>query len=163
MNKMQTYMQEEILKRLYPWKSLEEVKQEELKFWCKLWTDYAEDQELYWFTYMWYNEHKEEHHIMFNRTTEQIGNVKDLKDKWIIGDIIWLPPTLPRVLQALRWYLYIRDDLPKVRTLYLSYADNQNREAERKILNEDMTDATLFDQSEETQKAIALLLWYKDE
>lgn len=102
----QTRMQEQILLRLYPWKTLEEAM------------------------------------------------------KWMIE--YYYPITLSRVLYVLgdisaKNYLtsYEMTNRARIQTEY-------DDEFYRKELRENMVDCTLFDQDQETQDAIALLLWWKE-
>lgn len=74
----------------------------------------------------------------------------------------YYPISLSRVLTALgesksysNWYI-----LDRGRDWFCSYF---KKVCKRKLLNEDWTDATLFDQSQETITAIWVLLWWKDE
>lgn len=78
--------------------------------------------------------------------------------KW---KIIWLPPSLPRVLNGLGDnYMYV-----PCWCIYsiLAYALDKDQLCDRKLLNDDWSDATLFDQSEEIITAIAREMWYKSE
>lgn len=156
------FIQDKILLAVHPWCTLNIAKKKDLKFWCLVkwggvylckWQQMPnevlqieQDHESH---YNWYQP--------FPVPRVTTDNYRDQPEY-----IIWLPPTLSRVLTALwenriysRWNIcYIwRDWL----TTYFT------KICKRKLLNEDGTDATLFDQSEETQKAIAILFWRKDE
>lgn len=83
--------------------------------------------------------------------------IKDfLKDKTWNG-------SLARVLTALGDnYWEIHQKKNKIR-IYITLWEQDIREYfDRWLLNSDWTDATLFDQSKETQNTIALLLGWKD-
>ena len=71
----------------------------------------------------------------------------------------WYIISLPRVLAAL-WhpYYYFDDEIKKY---YDSWIQDRII-CERKLINEDKTGATLFDQSDETIEAIGKLLWYNE-
>lgn len=81
-------------------------------------------------------------------------------------EVIWLPPTLPRVLQALgsNW-AYVEEYAELKRLSHMDMREWREEGNEwiikRKLLNSNKTDATLFDQDQSTQDAIALLLWWK--
>lgn len=74
--------------------------------------------------------------------------------------IIWLPPTLSRVAAALSntWCWYSISDWSIMTTDW--WWRTREYVCDWELLNEDWSDATLFDQSEETQDAIYnLLCW----
>lgn len=72
------------------------------------------------------------------------------------------PPTLSRVLTAFGIEFYFWNGIRHSEKISNNY-ENRKYICDRKLLNEDNTDCTLFDQSPETQRAMALLLWWKDE
>ena len=69
---------------------------------------------------------------------------------------IWLA----RVLSALGNLFYF-----KYRFIFKmeTYMENEYKLCERTLLNEDKTEATLFDQSEDCKKTIYKLLWWEDD
>ena len=144
---MMQYIQDRILEAVH-WCTLEEAREKEKVFWS-----YVYDEENWLMC------------ILMKLTEYTDVRLKNW-DWWTIKDdtvsFTGLPPTLPRVLTALgenriysRWNIcYIwRDWL----TTYFT------KICKRKLLNEDWTDATLFDQSQDTITAIWNLLWRKDE
>lgn len=138
LNDKQLAVQEAILKRLYPNLTLEEAKKKELWFWCIV---KHSDWE-YW---------KQISKVKFVRKDRDGNRVttEDILSNDI--EIIGLPPTLPRILTALGkdfWYNYWVID-----NMY----DGSFR-PKRKLLNEDMTDCNLRQQSQETQDAIYNIL-----
>lgn len=145
---MQLFCQNEIVKSAHPWLSLEEAKEVELKAkWCLV-------------------------TVLFRVVLSRVSHVvmydeEKYRDKK--HDIIGLPPSLARVLNALGEYNYCYYEW-KIIDNEDAWCDCQRCKyccwiwrIHRKLLNEDWTDATLRDQSEETQESIALLLWWKDE
>lgn len=78
---------------------------------------------------------------------------------------IWLPPTLSRVLTALwedYWYNNHKSMIYETSEIIQDLESNNfdisiNKICKRKLLKDDKTEATLFDQDEETQKTIAKL------
>lgn len=143
----QLKVQEAMLLRLYPGKSLEEARSEEIKCpWCLIY-----HVDLY--------DRSKKSILRSNKFTWMIDN--DYQVSFFIGiwwscknnDIIWLPPTLPKVLDALGsprsyldWYIW---EL---------WRDWYATSIQRKLRNDDGTDATLRDQSIETQDAVGRLL-----
>lgn len=133
------FCQEQILKRLYPDMSLNESKNLELwQIWCKLtrWEYvYMDEYEWQWIISWW--------SILYS-------------PEILEEEIIWLPPTLSRVLSALGDDYFFQSN-----AIYTYWLWGQVVfKCERKLLNSNKTDATLFDQSEETILSIAKLLWY---
>lgn len=151
--------QEAILKRLYPWVSMEEAKKKELWFWCIV---KHSDWE-YW---------KQISKVKFVRKDRDGNRVttEDILSNDI--EIIGLPPTLPRILTALGdEYSYIRWRICRytIRMCYwpiceqtmIRKSDDHIQYiwiCEWEILNEDMTDCNLRQQSQETQDAIYNIL-----
>lgn len=188
-------MQEQILLRLYPWKTLEEAKEAEIWFWCRViskvyWecmvTKYIRQGSSSSEWYDWYRMQNGELYFSDYRTGEICyiimqtrQHAKTTADWWDVindksirenFDIIWLPPTLPRVLQALgdlywRWHriIWLENKIVEIHRERIMEQRNFEDLCNRKLLNSDNTDATLFDQDQSTQDAIALLLWWKDE
>jgi len=161
---IQLYCQEKLILASHPWLSLEETKKKEFRFypWCKA------VRRKNWYTTVLCTVISTRYDMMsayihpYNRRDYSPIKIS-VKD---IEQIIWLPPTLPRVLNALGsrykyavgWIYHIltRDE-------DISWRSNvSNIICNRKLLNSDWTDATLRDQSEDTQRSIALLLWWKD-
>ncbi len=129
----QLELQEAILKRLYPWVSIEEIRKKENRddAYIKVW--------------------------IFNSKSKTIRNeyfkVYEIERNLVSRDgIIWLPPTLPRILTAL-WdeYFYSCWCIE----IYV-WADTWDKRyplhyIKRQLLNEDMTDRNLREQDQETQ------------
>lgn len=162
----QLFVQDSLILASHPWLSFEEAKKREIsKFWCILQNIFLWKTTIiwYWIQKPWYVKN-------FDVLTE--FDWFDTFTEWDVGNknIIWLPPTLPRVLNLLenaivekgwRW----RSVLYRDETIYDFTSWDITDEAkicERKLLNEDWTPCNLRQQSEETQTAIALLLWWKD-
>jgi len=148
----QLKIQECIMIASHPWLSLEEAKKKEFYStpWCKV------VRRKNWYTTVFATVVSTRYDMLYTyiqpyswRSYSPVRIAE--KD---IEEIIWRPPTLPRVLNALwwsfwesKWYIF----------------DQWREHCERKLLNEDWTDATLRDQSEETQDTISLLLWIKQD
>ena len=168
----QQWIQEEILKRLYPWKSLEEAKQEELKFWCKVTNGewdilsviYSEETDNFnddkkkrpknIEAYIYNIKEQWNPRANWRYATTYYAFQKCIEEDWY--EIIWLPPTLPRVMTAL-WndYRYQSGEI-------MWPAGYDFIVGERKLLNDDNTECTLFDQPQDTQDSITALLWRKE-
>lgn len=136
---MQLFCQEKLILASHPWLSLEEAKKKESKKrWCLL---------IFGTVIMdWF---------IVDNDGEVLYNV-EIED----NEIIWLPPSLPRVLNTLKWvwiFAYIWWCIEIYREEWY-----WNTVYPRKLLNEDWTSCDLRQQSEETQNAIALLLGWKD-
>lgn len=146
---MQEYIHNEIIKRIYIWTPLFEAKKLDLTEWCivRIWN-------------RWYKRVSEYHHITELCYASKKLYISEHYRPDIIEvndyDIIWLPCSLSRVLEALGkdrnyywwiWKLYDWWDL------YIK----------RKLLNDDNTDANLFQQTQDTQLQIALYLWRSGE
>ena len=155
----QLKVQEAILLRLHPGKSLEEARRQEPILWCILsivesfWPihgtiiDYEESLHLIEYTIKW-----------DDWAIEKAMNLNKF-------NIIWLPPPLSRVLQALgedyvfiQWWIYKINSLASCLAVW-SVRYLEEEKVHRKLLNDDGSDATLRDQSQETQDAIDKLLW----
>lgn len=144
------YVQECILKAVHHTDDIEEAREKEkLLQWCII---------NFWRTYQ----------NIVNPITDIYENYNTEKT-----DIIWLPPSLDRILYTL-WseYIYYDSDICKVdeRCQYDNDCDCWARhygisivKILRNLLNEDWTSCTLFDQSKLTINIIATILWYKDE
>ena len=105
--------QEAIIKRLYPWVSIDEANEKELEL-CR--------------------------GLVYNITI-------------LYSTMQHMPPTLSRVLTALWDYCYIN------LSIYSAYLwATPEHFCKRKLLNEDMTDCNLRQQSQETQDAIYNIL-----
>lgn len=143
LNNKQLATQEAILKRLYPWVSMEEILGKEyILDNCILYSDSFYHIHQYWKNVIM----KQTEWCIFTKWSYNIYHSKQ-----IIKSIIGLPPTLSRVLTAFGkdfWYNYWVID-----NMY----DGSFR-CERKLLNEDMTECNLRQQSQETQDAIYNIL-----
>lgn len=149
---MQQFIQDKILLSVYPWCTLEEAREKELQFWCIVDVDFCLRE---WFRIgLWVIIHTwVEDRIMLYNWPTVIFKPREMYD------IIWLPPTLMRVL----WALWPADYYVRKGKL-LRYAGKDSIFiCDWKEFNEDKTDCNFFQQSPESQKAIALLLWWKDE
>ena len=81
-----------------------------------------------------------------------------LRDKKI--EVIWHPVSLARVLTALS-YISAKVYLTQYEEGYKTKIETEEWDKfYRQLINEDKTDASLFDQSDETIEAIGKLLWY---
>ena len=165
---MMQYIQDCILEAVH-WCSLEEAREKELwKFWCFV--------KYYWDSFRWdevsnYQVIKKmDDDILFKNIwlSDDINNPSyrvtyhNFKETEIESyEIIGLPPTLPRVLTALE------DEEPhyysNISKIFIDRWNATPIYIPRKLLNSDWTDATLFDQSQDTITAIWNLLWRKDE
>jgi hypothetical protein len=169
-------MQEAILLAVHPWCTIEQAREKELKLeWCMIVTwynspwdwsqldDMTSTKKLY---------SKISHDNQFD-SVEWRYSFEDFKKCWIdlpkqvnnnwhpydylSYSIIGLPPTLERTLVALgKDYYYIANTLQ-----YFDW-NSPTYICDRKLLNDNWTPASLFDQDEETQNKIAEILWYKD-
>lgn len=153
---MQLFYQEKILLALYPWLSIEEARENEFeKHWCIV-KYYNRNTEERWEGLKLYNK------IYTNWNFFYCDIYKDIL--YIDWDgyrysIIGLPPTLPRVLEALGDFRHIYYNWIIWKTSNLGIARwTTDWITKWKLLNEDKTDATLRDQGEQTQLAIAKLL-----
>lgn len=145
---MLQFIQEKILLSIYPWCSIEEAKKKESKIpWCKV---------------IIKPHHYEVEVIGFDRDTlEYIDDERDRFKEHHIIEILGLPPTLSRVLYCFGIEFYFWNGIRHAEKISNNY-ENRTYICDRKLLNSEWTDATLFDQSEETQKVIALLLGWND-
>lgn len=145
------FIQEKLVLAAHPWLSTRECKNIEREIqWCiacefwKIWDDrkmYFIKERTQW-SEIWWN----------NRRWLNLN---------FFDYIIWLPPTLSRVLNGLgNWFIYY-DKMLKERQI----DDDMRFEQKcmRKLINEDWSDCTLFEQSEQTIKMIAEIMWYKSE
>lgn len=135
----QLELQEAILKRLYPWVSMEEAKKKESKHNDTL---IILDNNLVriWDTISFECKENEWLPVMY---MVKLDKVYLLPTKNIIG----LPPTLPRILTALGDdYYYNMYELKRRVPLFWIDTD-----IPRILLNEDMTDKNLWEQEQETQ------------
>lgn len=157
---MQLFSQEKILLALYPWLSIEEAREKEIRLiWCiyfnnKYWERCKLNRYL-------------QHHNYYNWTPINQQRILpvlswEAEMRKRVINIIGLPPTLPRVLEALGDYRHIYYNWIIRKTSNLGIARwTTDWITQRKLLNDDKTDATLFDQSIETQNRIWELLWRK--
>lgn len=156
----QLFCQDKILLSLYPWLSIQEARAREFWEWCKIiWRKN-------WYTTVISTVISARYDRIFTYIAPY--NRRDYSPIRIqnkqIEQIIWLPPTLPRVLIVLwKGYFYYDGNI-----MYTDYADSCSDRVEWTericfwdLINPYRTEATLRDQSEETQTAIALLLWYE--
>lgn len=163
-------VQERIIESSHRWLSLEEAKEAELNMkWCivKYYRDSYRGEEISEYQVI----KKMEGDIIFENIwlSSDVDNpeyrtiyhnLEEIETESY--DIIWLPPCLARVLNALGSEFYCRNWIRHAEKISNNY-ENRTYICERKLLNEDWTLCHLRDQSEETQKAIALLLGWKDE
>ena len=149
--------QEVIIKKLYPWVSIEKAKKKESqKFWCILCYDY----------YIEYGQKKPLWDKIYTKvikthldSTDWYSICDDYiwrhypdKAYWSWDNVIGLPPTLSRILTALWDYCYLDWSIFELITRDTEYI------CKRKPLNEDMTECNLRQQSQETQDAIYNIL-----
>jgi len=144
-------LQDIIIQKIH-WVWLEEARQKELINWCLL-TNWYSDDTLYMFTYMEWHAWKE--FAIFHRAPEDPQQIYWSKNKY---EIIWLPPSLDRVLYALwsnwlwscfiDWSIMTTDWGCRIREYVCDW----------KLLNDDWTPATLRDQSIETKEKIYQLI-----
>ena len=168
LTQQQLEMQEAILLAVHKWCTLEEARKKEIKhFGCIICYDYDID----------YGKKKYLLEKIYSRIIDRNEeNVKDANlrrhytDKefrnW--NDVIWLPPTLSRVLTALdsinhATYVFFNQSICPLKFANNNVNDNIRlwKLCDRKLLNDDGADATLFDQSQETQDAIHSMLCKK--
>jgi len=155
----QIQTQNAILLAVHGTDDIDEAKEKDLASWCI--TEYNEwelAKVSYIFTVAW-----------------SIDNLYEARKKWLgvyirhcwyswdvsidrIASIVWQPPTLSRVLTALgknyhywQWFIYHFVDVFNPDVVV-------SRDCRRQLLKEDGTDATLRDQTQETQNTIHDLL-----
>lgn len=156
---MQLFCQNEIVKRAHPWCTLNIAKKKDFKFWCLVkWG-------IYLCKWRWMLnvvlQTEQDHEPLSNwyqpfpvpRVTED--NYRDQPEY-----IIWLPPSLARVLNALGSEFYFWNWLWHAEKISNNY-ENRKYICDRNLLNKDWSDATLRDQEESTQNTIVVLLWWK--
>lgn len=144
-------LQEIIIQKIH-WVWLEEAKQKELINWCLL-TNWYSDDTLYMFTYMEWHAGKE--FAIFHRAPEDPQQIYWNQKKY---EIIWLPPSLDRVLYCL-WSVSAKNYLTSYEMSWrCKITTEYDEEFERKLLNDDWTSATLRDQSIETKEIIYQLI-----
>lgn len=158
LTQQQLFVQEKILLAVH-WETIEEARAKEAKLrWCEI-------------------ETRDNKVRNVSRYDEETWVYRDWNWDWFdsgdfwIGQlsgreaVIWLPPTLPRVLTTLwvdygwkEWYLHaiVMYNVP------INWEKAQFIQIPRQLLNSDWTDATLRQQTEETQEAIAKLLWREE-
>lgn len=147
---MMQYIQDRILEAVH-WCSLEEARKKDLKFWCILLRKFDD-----WSSFLETLLHFERDTFYLLSTSWWVTNSYAVY--WKPIEIIWLPPTLSRVLTAL-WNEYCMLDYWSIRNKTNAY----RKVWDRKHLNEDKSEASLFDQSQDTITAIWVLLWWTDE
>jgi len=133
-------IQEKILLAVHKWCTIEEAREKDLWYWSVLQT----------------NENNRRQPAWEVRRIWRLTRPQEATDmSWY--DIIWLPPTLSRVLTAL-WNEYFQ-------YIWMIFCFENDDDWEykqqvcmRKLLNDDGTDATLRDQSQETKDKVAELL-----
>lgn len=138
----QLEMQEAILLKLHHTKNISDAKILEIKKWCII---------------NWYEALETEDWCLM--LLKIIDNSLPIVAAELLKWVVWLPPTLPRVLTAFGDQYYYRDWFIvyeyKDRTWYWWIP-----QCERKLLNEDRTPCDLFLQSKETQRAIYdIIVW----
>lgn len=148
------YIQDRILEAVH-WCSLEEARiKESIKKWCLYYCEWIILE--YLFTKV-PNEY-EYFPVFYNIR-------KDRTENWDWDydyPIIWLPPTLSRVLTALWPEFYCWNWIWHAEKISNNY-ENRKYVCQRKLLKDSWEDCNLFDQSPETITAIWVLLWRKDE
>lgn len=127
----------------------------------------------WWYNWEDYDDDEIEHisYLSYPLTDDNWNMVMDenWKIKSVDEEIIWLPPTLSRVLTAInkqrrnyyyhpKWYIYVEQDLDEYTNSKFGIISTAMELCEWRLLNEDWSDATLFDQSEATQDIIYNLL-----
>lgn len=141
------YCQLEILERLYPDLSLDEARNKESSYVIIEWWYYK------------YSDHQNDYYYVYDSVFGWFSRSFDIDpEKTIIG----LPPTLPRVLTALGGGYIAWDWHISIWEWDVCWNSRVNNICDRQLLNEDKTDATLFDQKESTILSVAKLLWYKE-
>jgi hypothetical protein len=151
---MMQYIQDRILEAVHPWLSIDEA-QIEARYtkWCL-------------YSYEWWvleylftkvpNEY-ECFPVFYNKR-------KDRTENWD-GDydypIIWLPPTLSRVLTTLWDEFYCWNWIWHAEKISNNY-ENRKYVCQRKLLKDSWEDCNLFDQSQETITTIWFLLGWKE-
>lgn len=96
------------------------------------------------------------------------NNRTQRREPWEECEIVWLPPTLARVLNGLGQNNFVEVKYNKGGFIDVKYWDIQcliflnfsDNWIEWKLLNDDWSEMTLFEQSNETISAIARELWY---
>lgn len=150
--------QEAIIKRLYPWVSMEEAKKKESqKFWCILcydyYIEYGQKKPLWDKIYTKVIKTNLDSTDWYSINDDYIWRHYPDKAYWSWDNVIGLPPTLSRVLTALWNCCYL--DWSIFIVILRATAKNI---CKRKLLNEDMTECTLRDQSIETQDIVHFFL-----
>lgn len=144
LTKQQLFVQEKLILASHPWLSLEEAKEKELWYGCILST----------------NEQYKREPVGTIKKIWWLNKPQECKDMSQY-DIIWLPPTLARVLNALGgWWSLQYEHYPEQKHMIAQTATRTY--ITRKLLNEDWTSCDLWEQSQETQESIALLLWWEN-
>lgn len=135
------FIQEKLVLAAHPWLSLEEALKMEIWNWCLCYHKYLKNYQ----------------------TIIEVIDDKNLRMKWYDLftqpneiEIIWLPPTLSRVLRALEQFKWVEEML----TYNFNFSSTSGERISRKLLNDDWSEMTLFEQSNETISAIARELWY---
>jgi len=155
------FIQEKLVLAAHPWLSLDEARKLELKAdWCIVKANINRT---------WHIDDMSNWEIWTMIDGEYIL-LNDLHIAYIdwwnwlrdssITEVVWLPPTLSRVLNYdddwfyRSWFIYCYDS---------NMTNQRDKICKWKLLNDDWSDATLFDQSDETITAIAREMWYKSE
>lgn len=164
----QLKIQEEILLRLHPGKSLEEAKEIESNVFWSLWYDsvYRRDVDYKWEKDAYWNSKITAKYVLtwrwiYTYLWELKRNLNGWHRRpWIhIKNIIWLPPTLQRVLKALGFdFTYMLWDIVQITSMKWATINWRRTVCKWNLLKEDCSDATLRDQSIETQDKICELL-----
>lgn len=164
LSKLDLFVQEKILLAIHKWCTIEEARKKELPlFWCMVidilhhffWELTPEMMiKIYWSEECVEDDGYTFLHYRWNPTVSAwLDNLLDVER----FNIIWLPPTLPRILHTLGdMYLYRDDNIYYINLQF----HTDDFICKRKLLNEDWTDCDFFDQSEETKQKIWELLWY---
>ncbi len=143
LSEQQLKVQEQILLSMHKWCNIEEAKRKDLVFWCL------------------YSETRNNTNNIYTCVVYRDGFIpqpnKNLE--WYVCNIIWLPPTLSRVIIALT------DICCKKEGKRISYDTNElffvdtRDECKTKICDRKIGDYNLREQSEDTQNKIAHFLW----
>jgi len=179
-------IQEKILLAVHKWCTIEEAREKERNTdWCIViydnmdwWDDYwyPASTKTYWkLTGNWNSIHDWEWCVYDFYDAERDEDMEDVAWEYysscwhIVGgyfretSIIWLPPTLSRVLTALgENYIYSYNKKIALVEMYIDseWEDpiGESEICDRKLLNDDWTDSTLRDQSQETKNKIEEIL-----
>lgn len=155
----QLAVQEKILLAVHEWRTIEEAKDKE--FYSMPWCKVVRRKNLY--TTVLCTVVRPRYNMLYSYILPyNSSNYSPIRiAKKDIEYIIWLPPTLPRVLNALwDYYLDLLNNWKNISRVYVTIEEEDRREYfDRKLLNSDWSDCCIWEQSEETQNKVAELLW----